>query len=233
MASNEPKVVEQPSPPFQSTLSRVLLLLVTPFVLLALCLWWLLGQLFTLSGRVVAALTVVTGFALYLSIPDIPLRLLDWPLVLTAVAAICVLAHKRAAPQLAVWLAVAVYSILRASLLDESGTTAHLVNALCAACVLFPGWMIVCNLSLWLPADGQTLEEVEEKIYNKYLVTEFTLQKVAGLGTVHVPYCGDSPQLPPRNLVLVHGYMAGNAFWAAVRLSCVRAYVCVCVGGVE
>ncbi|TYZ61411.1 hypothetical protein PybrP1_002961 [[Pythium] brassicae (nom. inval.)] len=213
--SDEAKPVGPPAPPFQSTLSRVLLLLVTPFLLLALGLWWLLGRVFTLSGRVVAALTVATGFALFLSIPHTPLRLLDWPLVLTAAAAVCALAQKRAAPQLAVWLALIVYGILRTSLLDESGTTARLANALCAACVLFPGWMLVCNLRLWLPADGQTLEEIEEKIYHKYVVTEFKMHKIAGLGTVHVPYCGDSTQLPARNLVLVHGYMAGNAFWAA------------------
>jgi hypothetical protein len=62
------------------------------------------------------------------------------------------------------------------------------------------------------------LEEVERKVYEQYIVSDFSLLKVAGLGTVHVPYCGDGSRLPPRTLVLVHGYMAGNGFWAAVSI---------------
>lgn len=218
-SSDSDKPLGPPARPFQSTTSRVLLLVLAPFFALFLLVWWLLGRIFTLPGKFVAAFTVAHALVLYLMIPHIPVHLLDLPLVLSAGAIASLFVTKSTLAQLGIWAALVVYSITRVSLLDlESGsTTAHLVTALCVACCVLPGWLLVCNRRLWLPADGKTLEEVEEKIYHKYVTTGFNMQKVAGLGTVHVPYCGDGSQLPPRNIVLVHGYMAGNAFWAAVR----------------
>ncbi|KAF1315966.1 Serine protease family s33, partial [Globisporangium splendens] len=211
--------IRPPGPPswLQSGFVRALLLLLTPFVLFLLLLWWLVGLLLTLSSKVVAALTVILAWTLYLTIPSIPARLLDWPLVLTVGTLLGVLTAKSKWAQLGIWLALTVYAIVRVSLLDlEDGSTEKsLVIALAVVCCVFPGWLLICNLGLWLPASDDVLEDVEEKIYRKHVMTEVNMKKVAGLGTVHVPYCGDNKQLPPRNIVLVHGYMAGNAFWAA------------------
>lgn len=215
---NSDDAPKRPQPPFQSTFARTVLLLLSPFFALAFGFWWLLGRAFTLSGKFVAALTVAVAFALYLSLPDIPVNLLDWPLVLSTGAVLSLFVSKNAFAQFGIWVALVVYSVTRVSLLNlESDRAKSLVDALTVVCCVFPGWLLVCNMNLWVPADGKTLEEVEEKIYHKYVMTEFKMQKVAGLGTVHVPYCGDGTRLPPRNIVLVHGYMAGNAFWAAVR----------------
>lgn len=215
---NSDEAPQRPVRPFQSTSSRAVLLLLSPFFALAFFFWWLLGRAFTLSGKFVAGLTVAVAFALYLSLPSIPVHLLDWPLVLSAGAVLSLFVSKSIWAQFGIWVALVVYSVTRVSLLDlESGRVKSLVDTLAVVCCVFPGWLLVCNLNLWLPANGKTLEEIEEKIYHKYVVTEFKMQKVAGLGTVHVPYCGDGTRLPPRNIVLVHGYMAGNAFWAAVR----------------
>uniref|UniRef100_K3WZ17 AB hydrolase-1 domain-containing protein n=1 Tax=Globisporangium ultimum (strain ATCC 200006 / CBS 805.95 / DAOM BR144) TaxID=431595 RepID=K3WZ17_GLOUD len=201
----------------QSGFTRALLLLLTPFVLFLLLLWWLVGLLLTLSGTLVAAFTVILAWTLYLTIPSISTHLLDWPLVLTVGALLSVLTAKSKWAQLGIWLALTVYAIVRVSLLDlEDGSTEkRLVTALAIECCVFPAWLLICNLRLWLPASDDVLEDVEAKIYRKYVLTEVNLKKVAGLGTVHVPYCGDNKQLPPRNIVLMHGYMAGNAFWAA------------------
>ncbi|GAB9468487.1 hypothetical protein Gpo141_00005803 [Globisporangium polare] len=213
---NSDEAPQRPVRPFQSTSSRAVLLLLSPFFALAFFFWWLLGRAFTLSGKFVAGLTVAVAFALYLSLPSIPVHLLDWPLVLSAGAVLSLFVSKSIWAQFGIWVALVVYSVTRVSLLDlESGRVKSLVDTLAVVCCVFPGWLLVCNLNLWLPANGKTLEEIEEKIYHKYVVTEFKMQKVAGLGTVHVPYCGDGTRLPPRNIVLVHGYMAGNAFWAA------------------
>ena len=107
------------------------------------------------------------------------------------------------------------------------------VNRLTVLSCVLPVWLVICNLRLWLPADEAALEKIEQQIYRKHVLTDHKMTKVAGLGTVHVPYCGalgDNSHLPPRKLVLVHGYGAGNAFWATVSVACAPAAV---VGVVE
>ncbi|RLN87424.1 hypothetical protein BBJ28_00015979, partial [Nothophytophthora sp. Chile5] len=176
-----------------------------------------------LRGRATAGATAVAiTWVLYLCIPHIPVDLLDWPLVITAGIAIDVLIPPLKLVHGLVFVALVVYAAIRVSLTDGlvSGSTEKgLVDTLAVVCCVFPLWLSVCSLHLWLPADGKVLDAVEKKIYEQYLVTEFSQTKVAGLGTIHVPYCGDNTQLPPRILVLVHGYMAGNAFWAAAMYS--------------
>jgi hypothetical protein len=210
---------------------RLTLLLLSPFAALALALWGVAGWLLTRPPRVVAATLVLLAWVLYVCIPHIPVRLVDFPAVLTVGLALSALLPSKAVDKtkkpavwtahLAVWLAVLVYGIVRLSLTSglEPGTTQRrIVDALVALCCIAPAWVSICSLRLWLPADDQVLEEVERKVYEQYIVSDFSLLKVAGLGTVHVPYCGDGSRLPPRTLVLVHGYMAGNGFWAAVSI---------------
>lgn len=199
---------------------RIALLLSTPFVLLALALWGTIGWLLTRPPRVVASIAFVAAWVLYVCIPHIPVRLLDWPLVLSLGVIVGALLPGDKKTWVAHTVPVAVlfvYSVVRVSVTSTAaGIEKHIVDALAVLCCVVPAWIAVSNLRLWVPADAKELELLEKKVYDQYIVSEFSLLKVAGLGTVHVPYCGDGARLPPRNLVLVHGYMAGNGFWSAV-----------------
>lgn len=71
----------------------------------------------------------------------------------------------------------------------------------------------------WVPASYQHLERVERKILERSIETPFEMTKVARLGTVIVP-CSDKAKVASgnvKNLVMVHGFASGNAFWATVR----------------
>ncbi|KAF1316485.1 hypothetical protein FI667_g15377, partial [Globisporangium splendens] len=78
---------------------------------------------------------------------------------------------------------------------------------------LLPAWVAICKLRWWRPADEGVLHDAEHTIYRNFVPDKVHLRHIAGLGTVHVPHSGE--EAPPRALVLVHGYLAGNAFWAA------------------
>lgn len=218
--SDDPESPRRPGPPpfLRSTGFRVLLLVLTPFLALLLTLWGVVGYLLTRKPKPVAAASVVVIWVLYLCIPHIPVGLLDWPLVATiGIAALLQLPRSARLVHAVVLLALVVYAAVRASVTHQpSGSSRKaLVDSIAVLSCVLPAWLTVCKLKLWLPSDRDELDKVERKIYEQYLVTDFKQTKVAGLGTIHVPYCGDGKQLPPRNLVLVHGYMAGNAFWAA------------------
>ncbi|OWY96368.1 Serine protease, partial [Phytophthora megakarya] len=211
----------RPEPPalLRSPGFRLLLLVLTPFIALLLTLWYFIGRVLTLPPKAVAAVALVTTWVLYVCIPHIPVRLLDWPLVITLGLAVLsqLPRHNSHLVHGVVTAALAIYAIIRASLtsLETGSTEKAIVDTLAVLCCLFPVWLSICNLHLWLPSDLTELEKVEKKIYEQFIATEFTQTKIAGLGTIHVPYCGDGKQLPPRNLVLVHGYLAGNSFWCA------------------
>jgi hypothetical protein len=112
-----------------------------------------------------------------------------------------------------------LYCILRRSFLgtltEEQAATADAIVGLSITNVL---WVVVASQHLWMPASEEKLEAIECLIYKCHVLTNHHMHKVAGLGTVHVPYCGPAlpPGTAPRKLVLIHGYMAGNAFWATV-----------------
>ncbi|KAG6582816.1 putative serine protease family S33 [Phytophthora cinnamomi] len=229
-SAEDPPSPRRPGPPafFRSPWMRLTLLVLTPLLALLLTLWGCVGRVLTLPTKPAAAAALAVTWVLYLCIPHIPVRLLDWPLVITLGLAVLsqLPRHGFQVVHAAVTAALVVYAIVRVSLTSlESGSTEKaIVDALAVLCCLFPVWLSVCNLHLWLPSDVTELEKVERKIYEQYLVTDFKQTKVAGLGTIHVPYCGDGKQLPPRNLVLVHGYMAGNAFWAANLQSLAKSF---------
>jgi hypothetical protein len=91
-----------------------------------------------------------------------------------------------------------------------------LVIVSCASII----WAFVCVQRLWIPARIESIEEIEGQIYKTHVLTECTMTKVGGLGTVHVPYCGEKKSdstSPPIPVVLVHGFAAGNVFWATVQ----------------
>ncbi|KAL4161998.1 hypothetical protein PRNP1_002546 [Phytophthora ramorum] len=229
-STNEEPSSPRPGPPafFRSPWVRVLLLVLTPFFALLLTLWGITSRLLTLPTKPATVIALVITWVLYLCIPHIPVRLLDWPLVITLGLAVLsqLPRYDTHIAHAVVTAALVVYAIVRISLtsLESGSTEKSIVDTLAVLCCVFPVWLSICNLHLWLPSDLQVLEKVEKKIYEQYLVTDFKQTKVAGLGTIHVPYCGDGKQLPPRNLVLVHGYMAGNAFWAANLQTLAKAF---------
>ncbi|CAI5733382.1 unnamed protein product [Hyaloperonospora brassicae] len=204
---------------FRSTWFRLVLLVSAPLVVLLLLLWGLVGRLFTLSPQSVAAASFALPWFVYLFRPHDPVHLLDWPLVISlGIAVLSQLPRYNSQVAHAVVTAtLQVYVILRITLTSpESGSTdKSLFDAFAALCCLAPVWLSICNLHLWLPSDVKELEKLEKKVYEQFVETGFTMTKIAGLGTVHVPFCGDDQQARPRTLVLVHGYMASNAFWAA------------------
>ena len=158
---------------------------------------------------------------MYFFLPHLPVYLIDCPLVITlGIVTLSQLPrHHSHVAHAVVIVSLIVYAIIRISLtrLESGSTEKSIIDALAALCCLVPIWVSICNLHLWLPSDLKELEKLEKKIYEQFVVTDFKMTKIAGLGTIHVPYCGDDQQLLPRNLVLVHGYMASNSFWAAVR----------------
>ncbi|GLE02774.1 hypothetical protein PINS_up011629 [Pythium insidiosum] len=196
---------------------QLALLVAAPFLCLFLVIWWLLGVALTLPPVAVAIASTATTWTLYLSVPSIPIRVIDLPIVLTALyAAIASVGRQQQLVHASLWVATVAYGVARATTFDAAdATTQRNFTALAVFSAAFATWISVARLRLWVPADSETLEKVEQLIYKKYIVTDFSAHQVAGLGTVHVPYCGDNTRLPPRTLVLVHGYMAGNAFWAA------------------
>ncbi|DBA04440.1 TPA: hypothetical protein N0F65_010036 [Lagenidium giganteum] len=68
----------------------------------------------------------------------------------------------------------------------------------------------------WVPASYDRLEQSERRILEKNVRTPFEMTKVAGLGTVHVP-CSDPIKRQSgkvQDIVMIHGFAGGNAFWA-------------------
>lgn len=66
----------------------------------------------------------------------------------------------------------------------------------------------------WVPANESALEARESSLYKAHVKTDYEMTKVAGLGTVHVPYSGDQERTTPvKKLVLVHGFGGGNGLW--------------------
>ncbi|DAZ93212.1 TPA: hypothetical protein N0F65_001564 [Lagenidium giganteum] len=219
MAPRSPPPTPRPRPlsALQNGWVKITLLLMSPLIVSLLLLWWLVGTLLTMPPFVVGAVALASSWAVYLTLPGIPVALLDTPLVLTAAVGLIIASNRHQKWQSSVFaLAALVYAIARGSVTSVApGRTTELFNAALVFVAIFPVWLTLVHARLWLPADDKLLEDLERSIYRKYIVTDHEMQLVAGLGTVHVPYCGDSRHLPPRTLVLVHGYMAGNAFWAA------------------
>ncbi|TYZ69381.1 hypothetical protein PybrP1_010240 [[Pythium] brassicae (nom. inval.)] len=83
--------------------------------------------------------------------------------------------------------------------------------------ILTPLVVAISHAKFWVPARYEELERIERRILRRNVAVPFKLSKVAGLGTVHVP-CTSAAK-SPKTLVLVHGFAAGNALWACVRLA--------------
>ncbi|KAG6582815.1 putative serine protease family S33 [Phytophthora cinnamomi] len=193
----------------------LLAVLLAPLWLSFALVWGVLGLLFTMPVVRVAALALLLlwtpwGFDLWGS-RGLPIQV---PCAATASLALSLVIAKNPLLHLSVWVILVQY--VASFTLAASHAPLWFATLAC----FVPAWSSVSRLRLWLPADEIVLHTVEHQIYESFLGSGFTLNTVAGLGTVHVPYTGGesdaTPKLEhPRTMVLVHGYGAGNAFWAA------------------
>jgi hypothetical protein len=170
-------------------------------------LWGTMGLLFTMAVPRVAGLALLLLWTPWM-LGGLRGFSLQVPLAAMASLALTLLLPRTTLLHVAAWLVLVQYVV---SCVWASGGVWWYAAL---ACVV-PLWSSVSRLRLWLPADEDVLHSVEKQIYLSFLGDGFALSTVAGLGTVHVPHTGEKKQ--PRTLVLVHGYGAGNAFWAAVR----------------
>lgn len=217
---------------WRSSKTRIFFLLcLSPFLLIALFIWWALGRLLTLSSWIVGATFITLSWVLYfLQLPSQALLLVDLPITITVI----MLAWIFLLPQhllhvtrntgykflirASVWMVLLAYSLARRwTVANPSDQTVAILNVYVFLTSIFPLWHLITDLRLWVPANEIDLEIAERNIYEQHIQSEYRVKTVAGLGTVHVPYCGDDNS-NPSCLVLLHGYLAGNAFWAAVRL---------------
>ncbi|CAK4742427.1 unnamed protein product [Aphanomyces euteiches] len=75
-------------------------------------------------------------------------------------------------------------------------------------------WTFISAQSLWIRANSDALVQAEGVLYKTAIQPIHHLLVVAGMGTVHVPYAGKDTSKKPLTVVLIHGYAAGNGFWA-------------------
>ncbi|CCI43249.1 unnamed protein product [Albugo candida] len=223
---------------WRSSKTRIFLLLcLSPFLLIALFIWWALGRLLTLSSWIVGATFITLSWVLYfLQLPSQALLLVDLPITITVI----MLAWIFLLPQhllhvtrntgykflirASVWMVLLAYSLARRwTVANPSDQTVAILNVYVFLTSIFPLWHLITDLRLWVPANEIDLEIAERNIYEQHIQSEYRVKTVAGLGTVHVPYCGDDNS-NPSCLVLLHGYLAGNAFWAASLQELAKSY---------
>ncbi|KAF4035663.1 alpha/beta hydrolase fold [Phytophthora infestans] len=187
--------------PNKKVLLAVLLL---PLWLNFAVIWGSLGLLFTMPVRRVAVLAPVLLWVLWTLDLWGSRTTVEVPIAATVSVALGLVLPKNPLMHLSVWVILVQYIAY---------LTVDLTSWLTAIGCFMPVWVSMARLRLWLPADENVLHTVEHQIYKSFLGDGFTLSTVAGLGTVYVPYAGEQDK-KPRTLVLVHGYGAGNAFWA-------------------
>ncbi|OQR91484.1 serine protease family S33 [Thraustotheca clavata] len=190
-------------------------LLAVPLLLLWGFIGFLLRQSLVLCGLISVAVVLTLTITVQL---NEHLTLFDFPVVLAFTFAGVSLIPKKLvyeAPIFALFLAYAI--VRRVYLTVENSNEKLYANWIAVLSCIGLLWGIICALKLWVSASLEKLTKIEDSLYKSHIMSEYKMLKVAGLGTVHIPYCGevrDESRLPPLNLVLIHGYAAGNAFWA-------------------
>lgn len=192
----------------------LLAVLLSPLWLSLALIWGVLGLLLTMPVTRVAALALLLLWAPWsfdlCGSQALPIQV---PSAATASLALSLVIPKNPLLHLSAWVILVQY------VASNTPVDSHAALWFAGLACFVSAWSSTSRLRLWLPADETILHTVEHKIYESFLGSGFTLSTVAGLGTVHVPYAGGEGdrQERPRTVVLVHGYGAGNAFWAAVR----------------
>ncbi|ETK76619.1 hypothetical protein L915_17017 [Phytophthora nicotianae] len=188
------------------TTNVLLAVVLSPLWLSLAVIWGTLGLLFTMPVRRVAvSAPVLLWVSWTLDLWGSRVLPVQVPIVATVCVTLSLVLPKNPLLHLSAGVLLVQYIVYCA--LDLSIWFSTLV-------CFVPVWGSMSRLRLWLPADENVLHTVEHQIYKSFLGDGFSLSTVAGLGTVHVPYTGEETK-KPRTLVLVHGYGAGNAFWAA------------------
>ncbi|OQR98972.1 serine protease family S33 [Achlya hypogyna] len=180
-----------------------------------LLLWGAIGWLLTRPTIVAATASVIVVLALAIAayVQD-HVMLFDFPAALAAAFGLLLLCPRKTLYNLPLFVAFFSFAIARRICL--SSPPMALANWITVLSCVGLVWGYTCALRLWIPANFDALASIEDMLYKSHIMSDYKLLKIGGLGTVHVPYCGvtDESRLPPLNLVLVHGYAAGNAFWA-------------------
>ncbi|KAF1315970.1 Serine protease family s33, partial [Globisporangium splendens] len=184
-----------------------------PILVCVVALWAVLGCLCTRRTSVAAAVALLTTWSAYFLYGyrgGVSTGTLHLPSA-TSLAIVAV----RLAPARNTWLLAFTTGVTAAYVVGTRHSAVpqgEYKMDLVLSCLL-PAWVVICKLRWWRPADEGVLHDTEHTIYRNFVPDKVHLRHIAGLGTVHVPYSGEKTS--PRALVLVHGYLAGNAFWAA------------------
>ncbi|KAF0718977.1 Aste57867_1364 [Aphanomyces stellatus] len=193
-------------------------LLLLPVLALFYSISWFLGQSVRFAAFVSVAAVLLVSLLVHDPIYDIPV---------VAAATLCFLTFSSRV--LGVHFAAVVGFLAYAVARRHYGFgPSAILDALVVVCGIAVVWTFICAHSLWIPASPAALTHVEEAIYHHALRTHnpsndnerttpaYHMRVVAGIGTVHVPYTGQTTSKKrPLNVVLVHGFAGGNALWAA------------------
>ena len=76
--------------------------------------------------------------------------------------------------------------------------------------------LMINILRIWRPVSYYNLERLEKQVLKLFVHEEFEQTIVAGLGTIIFKSKVEEDLSKLPTLVLVHGYMAGNAMWVFV-----------------
>ncbi|EQC36828.1 hypothetical protein SDRG_05660 [Saprolegnia diclina VS20] len=190
----------------------IVAILATPLLVL----WGAAGWVLTRPPLVAATTSVAAVLALAIAAyVDNATMLFDVPAVLAVALGLLMTLPKKTLYNWSLLIAFLSFAIARRVCLPTPSTSlADWITVLGCVGLL---WSYTATRKLWVSANLETLTTIEDRLYNAHIMAEYKMLKIGGLGTVHVPYCGekrDESRLPPLNLVLVHGYAAGNAFWA-------------------
>ncbi|TMW66519.1 hypothetical protein Poli38472_004284 [Pythium oligandrum] len=203
----------------------ILVALSAPFVIPLGLLWVLIAAMMSLPAWLAALASSAISWGLALQVLHSPLMdIIDWPIVISVACSVILVLPSDRMRHAVVATGVLAYGVTRVCLFrgPSEGATIAAITATTVCCV---PWTCICQLQLWIPASVEELERTESKIYQQFIETDVHLTKIAGLGTVYVPYCGPKVDGGPRTLVLVHGYMAGNVFWAPSLQALARHFV--------
>lgn len=230
-----------------------------PFLVLGLGAWSLLNLLFASAYRKVALIGWILHLGLYIAVQLSTDSLIFTYVFMVQTCVYLALARAFDSPLSTTQRFRATYLLLALTIGSTSGVLLPVMinhkeeskdinlfgHGYLVWSIMMPV-ILVINLSrIWLPVSIEKHAKVERLLYSSHLDEDaYHMRIIAGLGTVHVPYSGakksDSTMI---DLVLVHGFAAGNAFWMTnlQHLSChfnvvrdnIIIYHCIVVQGIR
>lgn len=216
MASTDTNTTSTSTSSRQRTLYLILFILLSPLLLLALLVWALVGLLLTCPVYFLSAVgfSIVLTLSILLQLDQDAATLIDWPIVFLIVCVLFFLKQDFKRLHLSLVAGTWIYCTLRRILTSFQDT--QLANILMTVSVILPVLLLLSAWRIWRPIAQEKLQKAETMLYHMAeLQGAFRMTKIAGLGTVHVRYNG-TKQDNVKTIVLLHGFGAGNGFWAMV-----------------